>query len=101
MLYREAGQYKVSYAQDQQIFPIRQDRIAVLAILAVAFFIVPVVGSQYMVLHAEVAGDGRPDIEAIIATIRDVTKLRGEVAIRKSGELPNDGKIIDDTRKFT
>ena len=48
MLYREAGQYKVSYAQDQQIFPIRQDRMAVLAILAIAFFIVPVVGSQYL-----------------------------------------------------
>ncbi len=58
-------------------------------------------GNDSMVLHAEVAGDGRPDIEAIVATIRDVTKLRGEVAIRKSGELPNDGKIIDDTRKFT
>src|SRR6478736_3211859 len=48
MLYREAGQYKVSYAQDQQIFPIRQDRIAVLAILAIAFFVVPAVGSQYL-----------------------------------------------------
>ena len=29
MLYREAGQFKASYATDQQIFPIRQDRIAV------------------------------------------------------------------------
>jgi len=48
MLYREAGQYKVSYAQDQQIFPIRQDRIAVLAILAIAFFVIPAVGSQYL-----------------------------------------------------
>ena len=26
MLYREAGQFKVTYAKDQQIFPIRQDR---------------------------------------------------------------------------
>ncbi len=48
MLYREAGQFKVSYAQDQQIFPIRQDRIAVLALLAIAFFVVPAVGSQYL-----------------------------------------------------
>ena len=29
MLYREAGQFKSTYAQDQQIFPIRQDRIAI------------------------------------------------------------------------
>ena len=29
MLYREAGQFKTTYAEDQQIFPIRQDRIAV------------------------------------------------------------------------
>src|SRR2546426_127554 len=28
MLYREAGQFKSSYAEDQQIFPIRQDGIA-------------------------------------------------------------------------
>ena len=47
MLYREAGQFKVSYAQDQQIFPIRQDRVAVLAIVAVAFFVIPFVGNQY------------------------------------------------------
>jgi hypothetical protein len=29
MLYREAGQFKATYAEDQQIFPIRQDRIGV------------------------------------------------------------------------
>ena len=27
MLYREAGQYKVSYQADQSVFPILQDRI--------------------------------------------------------------------------
>ena len=47
MLYREAGQFKVSYAKDQQIFPIRQDRIAVLALVAVAFLVVPFIGNQY------------------------------------------------------
>ena len=35
MLYREAGQFKASYAEDQQIFPIRQDRIAIAGILIV------------------------------------------------------------------
>jgi len=47
MLYREAGQFKSTYAQDQQIFPIRQDRIAVGLMLVVAFVLVPLFGSQY------------------------------------------------------
>jgi branched-chain amino acid transport system permease protein len=47
MLYREAGQFKSSYAADQQIFPIRQDRIAVVALLVVAFVIVPMIANQY------------------------------------------------------
>lgn len=41
MLYREAGQFKTTYAADQAIFPIRQDRIAMWLILAVAFLVVP------------------------------------------------------------
>jgi branched-chain amino acid transport system permease protein len=36
MLYREAGQFKSSYAADQAIFPIAQDRVFVLALLVVA-----------------------------------------------------------------
>ena len=47
MLYREAGQFKSTYAEDQQIFPIRQDRIAVAALLAIAFLVVPFIGNQY------------------------------------------------------
>ena len=47
MLYREAGQFKSTYAEDQQIFPIRQDRIAVALLLAVAFVVVPMVADQY------------------------------------------------------
>src|ERR1043165_3317150 len=47
MLYREAGQFKSSYAEDQQIFPIRQDRIGIALLLAVAFVAVPIVGDQY------------------------------------------------------
>ena len=47
MLYREAGQFKSSYAEDQQIFPIRQDRIAMALLLVVAVVIVPLVGNQY------------------------------------------------------
>jgi branched-chain amino acid transport system permease protein len=47
MLYREAGQFKTSYAADQQIFPILQDRIGVIALLLVAFVVVPLVADQY------------------------------------------------------
>src|SRR6476469_509969 len=47
MLYREAGQFKSTYAQDQQIFPIRQDRIAIGVLLAFAAIVVPLVGNEY------------------------------------------------------
>jgi phenylacetate-CoA ligase len=53
-----------------------------------------------MTLNVEVAGNRSSNAEAIVATIRDVTKLRGEVAFRAPGELPNDGKVIDDQRKY-
>src|ERR671925_1253614 len=47
MLYREAGQFKSTYGEDQQIFPILQDRLAMLVLLVVAFVVVPLVGDQY------------------------------------------------------
>ena len=47
MLYREAGQFKTSYATDQQIFPIAQDRIVIVALLLIAFVGVPLVANQY------------------------------------------------------
>ena len=48
MLYRENGQFKTSYRADQQIFPIRQDRIAVLLLLAFALVAVPLLASDYI-----------------------------------------------------
>ena len=47
MLYRETGQFKTSYAADQQIFPIRQDRIGVALLLAFAYLVVPAIADQY------------------------------------------------------
>src|SRR5256712_9853815 len=47
MFYREAGQFKSTYAEDQQIFPIRQDRIALAVFLASALLVVPLIGNQY------------------------------------------------------
>jgi branched-chain amino acid transport system permease protein len=48
MLYREAGQFKTSYQSDNQIFPIRQDRIALAALLLIAAVLVPLFASPYM-----------------------------------------------------
>ena len=48
MLYREAGQFKTSYQADNQIFPIRQDRTAILVLLAVAAVGVPLFASPYL-----------------------------------------------------
>ena len=48
MFYRENGQFKTSYRADQQIFPITQDRIAMVLILAVAFILVPMLASEYI-----------------------------------------------------
>jgi len=47
MIYREAGQFRTTYAQDSQIFPLRQDRYALFALLAVAFLAVPWLASEY------------------------------------------------------
>ena len=55
-----------------------------------------------MTLHCEV---DHPDaalseVDAIIASIRDVTKLRGNVKLQAIGSLPNDGKVIEDARSY-
>jgi branched-chain amino acid transport system permease protein len=49
MLYREAGQFKPTYAADMAIFPIAQDRWGVVAILVVALVVVPLAASDYVV----------------------------------------------------
>ena len=47
MFYREAGQFKPTYQADNQIFPIRQDRLGIYALLAIAFVVVPLFASPY------------------------------------------------------
>ncbi|HEX5766685.1 MAG TPA: branched-chain amino acid ABC transporter permease [Burkholderiales bacterium] len=47
MFYRLAGQFKSSYAADQQIFPIRQDRFFVVGLMLVAFVVIPLVANDY------------------------------------------------------
>jgi phenylacetate-CoA ligase len=63
-------------------------------------------GADVMTLSCEVAD---PDHAAggsnglagdIAASIQAVCKLKGEVGYAQPGSLPNDGKVIDDIRKF-
>jgi len=48
MFYRENGQFKTSYRADQQIFPIRQDRIAMALFMLFAIAVVPMLASDYL-----------------------------------------------------
>ncbi|MEO0683072.1 MAG: branched-chain amino acid ABC transporter permease, partial [Pseudomonadota bacterium] len=47
MLYREAGDFKTSYMDDSQTFPIAFDRWRYYAVIAVAFLVVPFFISEY------------------------------------------------------
>jgi branched-chain amino acid transport system permease protein len=47
VIYREAGQFKTSYAADQAVFPIVQDRVVVIAFLALAFLLPPLLADEY------------------------------------------------------
>ncbi len=53
-----------------------------------------------MTLHAECTSTAEGLAAAVAQSLREVTKLRGEVVLQASGSLPNDGKLIDDQRKF-
>jgi branched-chain amino acid transport system permease protein len=48
MFYRENGQFKTSYLADEQIFPIRQDRIAIGLLLVLAFVVIPFTAPEYL-----------------------------------------------------
>lgn len=47
MIYRETGQFKASYAADQAIFPLMQDRIGMAVLLLLAFVGMPLFASEY------------------------------------------------------
>ena len=53
-----------------------------------------------MTLRAE-AVDASPGLaDAVAASVREITKLRCDVALVAPGTLPNDGKVIEDSRKY-
>ena len=72
----------------------------------------PEVGRARLVVEGEMANDrmtlkvevaGSPDglAAAVAASVRDVTKLRAEVLLAAPGSLPNDGKVIEDARRYS
>jgi len=56
--------------------------------------------SDRMTLQVEVAQSTDGLSERIAESIRDITKLRGEVVLSAPGTLPNDGKVIEDARSY-
>jgi phenylacetate-CoA ligase len=53
-----------------------------------------------MTLRIECAGAPEGLAEAVARSLREVTKLRGEVLLCPAGSLPNDGKVIEDARRY-
>lgn len=49
MFYREAGQFKSTYAADMAVFPIRQDKIGIAIILAIAFIAIPLIDNDFFI----------------------------------------------------
>jgi phenylacetate-CoA ligase len=58
-------------------------------------------GEDRMTLRVEREGPGDADLAARLeTTLRDVSKLRGDVRFEPPGSLPNDGKVIEDARAY-
>ncbi len=57
-------------------------------------------GNDRMTLLCEARERSEGLVEAIVATMREVMKLRGEAQLVDAGSLPNDGKVIEDKRKY-
>jgi phenylacetate-CoA ligase len=57
--------------------------------------------NDVMTLGVEIEGSAPEGLaEALAASVREVCKLRGDIAFRQPGTLPNDGKVIEDLRKY-
>lgn len=57
-------------------------------------------GNDAMTLQCEITRDAEHLAARVAESIRDVTKLRGEVVAVAAGSLPNDGKVIEDARTY-
>ncbi|MFZ2266313.1 MAG: AMP-binding protein [Azonexus sp.] len=57
-------------------------------------------GQDRMQLYCEVEAGSKELAQALVAALREITKLRGEVVFSGPGGLPNDGKVIEDSRVY-
>ncbi len=57
-------------------------------------------GNDRMTLVCEVKEQPQALVPALVASLREVTKLRAEVQLVAPGTLPNDGKVVEDKRKY-
>ena len=82
MFYREVGQFKTSYAEDQQVFPIRQDRIGVAVILVLALVVVPLVANDFFMAAIAI-----PFLVLALATIglNVLTGYAGQLSLGTGG----------------
>lgn len=49
MFYREAGQFKTNYTTDSQVFPILQDKLGIIAMLVIAYVVIPLAGNDFFI----------------------------------------------------
>ncbi len=92
----QAAKVKGMFVQPAQIAElIRRHREIIRARLVIAH---DAHGVDTMILKVEM-GEPAEDVARIAATLQALTKLRGTVSRVPTGSLPNDGKVIDDTRK--
>ncbi|MEN9418043.1 MAG: hypothetical protein RI988_1663 [Pseudomonadota bacterium] len=54
-----------------------------------------------MTLRVEACNPPAGLAEAIAGSVRDVTKLRADIVLCAPGSLPNDGKVIEDARRYS
>jgi phenylacetate-CoA ligase len=53
-----------------------------------------------MTLHIETTSADPGLAAAVAETVQAVCKLRGKIAVVAPGGLPNDGKVIEDARRY-
>jgi len=58
------------------------------------------VSAEVVTLKLEVSGASADLAERIMASARELTKIRVEVVMGAAGSLVNDGKVIEDARSY-
>ncbi|RZU02029.1 phenylacetate--CoA ligase family protein [Rivibacter subsaxonicus] len=59
------------------------------------------IAAERMSLRVEAAAGADEALASrVVESIREITKLRGEVELVAAGSLPNDGKVIEDARSY-